>query len=366
MRILHTEWSTGYGGQERRVILECRGLKEKGHYIALACRAEAKIRDWAQKEGLDVFTIPFRNAFDIGSIFKLVKIIKENNIEIVNTHSGIDSWCSGIAAKLSRVPVLIRTRHLNLPLKRNIFNFIHYFPDMIITCGENMRINLIENCGFPPKKLISIPTGVEEKFFKIKRDMQNKVNYGIKESSPVIVNVGILRSVKGHEITLKAFKLVSEIIPEAILMLVGDGPSKQKLINEVKDLNLNKKVIFTGFLEDPSEIFSFADVNVISSWSEGLPQSLLQALAAGVPTVATAVGGIPEVLINNETGITVEPGDYKSISEAILKILKNYEWACDMTRKGREILIEKYSEDVMIGKLEDLYYELLEQKSKVF
>lgn len=227
-----------------------------------------------------------------------------------------------------------------------------------------MRKNLIENCGFPPKKLISIPTGVERKFFNIKRDRKNKVNYGINERSPVIVNVGILRSVKGHEITLKAFKLVSEIIPEAILMIVGDGPSKQKLINEVKDLNLKSKVIFTGFLEDPSEIFSFADVNVISSWSEGLPQSLLQSMAAGVPTVATAVGGIPEVLINNETGITVEPGDYNSLSEAILKILKNYDWACDMTRKGKEILINKYSEDIMIDKLENLYYELLKQKSR--
>lgn len=113
MRILHTEWSTGYGGQERRVILECRGFKARGHYVALACRAEAKIRHWAEKEGIEVFVVPFRKALDIDSIFKLINIIKNNKIEIVNTHSGIDSWCGGLASKLSRVPVLVRTRHLN-------------------------------------------------------------------------------------------------------------------------------------------------------------------------------------------------------------------------------------------------------------
>lgn len=362
MRILHTEWSTGYGGQERRVILECRGFKARGHYVALACRAEAKIRQWAEKEGIEVFVVPFRKALDIDSIFKLIKIIKNNKIEIVNTHSGIDSWCGGLASKLSRVPVLVRTRHLNLPLKRNIFNFIHYFPDMVITCGENMRKNLIENCGFPPNKLISIPTGVEKKFFNIKRTPRNKTKYGLNENTPVIINVGILRREKGHEITLKAFKFVLEKIPEAVLMIVGDGPSKPRILNEVKSLNLEEKVIFTGFLEDPSEVFSFADVNVISSWSEGLPQSLLQALAAGVPTVATAVGGIPEVLINNETGINVQPGDYRALAEGIIKLLTDYKWASEITQKGREIVKEKYSEETMIDKLEKLYKELLSKK----
>ncbi|MEN2986537.1 MAG: glycosyltransferase [Thermodesulfovibrionaceae bacterium] len=346
-------------------MLECKGFKSRGHYVALACKPQAKIREWAEKEEIDIFYIPFRKALDFESIFKLVKIIKEKDIEIVNTHSGIDSWCGGLAAKLAGAPVLIRTRHLDLPLKRNIFNFIHYMPDMIITCGENIKKNL-ENCGFPSHKLISIPTGVEKKFFNIKRDKKIKLKYGLKENTPVITNVGVLRREKGHEITLKAYKVVLEKIPEAALMIVGDGPSKPRILDEVRRLNLEDKVIFTGFIENPAEVFSFADVNVISSWpiSEGLPQVLLQALAAGVPTVATKVGGIPEVLIDNKTGVTVNPGDYKGMAEAIIKVLNNYEWAKEITLKGRKIVEEKYSEEIMLDKLENLYKKLLESKNE--
>jgi len=364
MRILHTEWSEGYGGQERRVLLECRGFKERGHYVALACKPESKIREWAKRFGIEVFTLPFRKALDIESILKLANILKEKKIEIINTHSGIDSWVGGLSAKLARVPVLVRTRHLNLPLRRSIFNFVHYLPDMIITCGENMRKNLIENCGFPPDKLISIPTGVENKFFSIKRDNSLKKKYGLKEATPVIVNIGILRREKGHEITLRAFKLVLENIPEAVLMIVGDGPSRSRILKEVENMDLNDKVIFTGFLEEPSEILTFADIFVMSPWpiSEGLPQSLLQALAAGIPAVSTSVGGIPEVLINNVTGLLAPAGDYKAIADGIVKIFNNYEWALDMALQGKKIVEENYSERIMLDKLENLYKELLKRK----
>ncbi|GAQ94583.1 glycosyltransferase [Thermodesulfovibrio aggregans] len=364
MRILHTEWSEGYGGQERRILLECKGFKARGHYVAIACRPQARLYKWAKKEGIEVFEVPFHKALDFKSIFKLIKIIREKNIEIVNTHSGIDSWCGGLAAKLASVSVLVRTRHLSLPLKRNIFNFIHYMPDMIITCGENMRKNLIKNCGFPPDKLISIPTGVENKFFSIIRDKSLKNKYGLKEDTPVIVNIGILRREKGHEITLRAFKLVLEKIPEAMLLIVGDGPSKPRILKEVENLNLNNKVIFTGFIDDPSEVLAFADIFVMSPWpiSEGLPQSLLQAFAAGVPAVATCVGSIPEVLIDNKTGLLIKPGDYRAMADSIIKMLYNYKWALELALQGKKIVEEKYSEKVMISKLENLYKELLKRK----
>ncbi len=192
--------------------------------------------------------------------------------------------------------------------------------------------------------------------------MKNK--YGLKEDTPVIVNIGILRREKGHEITLRAFKLVLEKIPEAMLLIVGDGPSKPRILKEVENLNLNNKVIFTGFIDDPSEVLAFADIFVMSPWpiSEGLPQSLLQAFAAGVPAVATCVGSIPEVLIDNKTGLLIKPGDYRAMADSIIKMLYNYKWALELALQGKKIVEEKYSEKVMISKLENLYKELLKRK----
>ena len=147
MRILHTEWSDGMGGQEKRVLSESLGLARRGHYVALVCRDHSAIKTEAAMLGIDVHTLPLRKPYDIESIVRLAMLLTRGRFDIVNTHSGVDSWIGGIAARLAKVPVLARTRHLNIPLKRNPLNFIHYLPDVYITCGENMRTNLTRNCA---------------------------------------------------------------------------------------------------------------------------------------------------------------------------------------------------------------------------
>ncbi|HBH61862.1 MAG TPA: hypothetical protein DDX85_09020, partial [Nitrospiraceae bacterium] len=248
MRILHTEWSDGFGGQEKRVLAEAAGLSERGHYVALVCREHASIREEAVRAGLDVHTLPMRKLYDAASIIRLTRFLKDNRFDVVNTHSGVDSWIGGLAARFAKVPVLARTRHLNLPLKRNLLNFIHYLPDVYITCGENMKDHLVKRCGFPGHKVVSIPTGVGPEFFDVKRDRDAGRKYGLDTDSVVITNVGILRSIKGHEVTLKAVKTVAGAYPKARFLLVGDGPRKEILERLVQDLGISQQVIFTGFV----------------------------------------------------------------------------------------------------------------------
>ena len=363
MRVLHTEWSDDMGGQEKRVLAEAVGLIQRGHHVAIACRSHAKIRTEAERLGIKTYPLPFRRPYDIESIFRLTRIIRQERFDIVNTHSGIDSWIGGLSARLARVPVLVRTRHLNIPLKRTPLNFIHYLPDMYITCGENMRMNLIRNCGFPEDRVISIPTGVDRKFFEIKRNKDVAVKYGLSKNSPVITNVGILRSVKGHEVTFKAVKPVIKTVPEAKFLIVGDGPARERLENLVDELGIREYVIFTGFVKSIPEIYSFSDIAVLSSWSEGLPQSLIQAMAAGVPVVATTVGGVPEVVIHEETGILVEAGDSEGLAEGIIRLLKNPELCKRLTEKAKQYVMDKYTMEHMIEKIEALYLELLKRKT---
>lgn len=363
MRILHTEWSDGLGGQEKRVLAEAAGLTEKGHYIALACRNHARIKNEAIKLGIDIHIFPFRKSYDLSSIIKLTGLLKDKKFDIVNTHSGVDSWIGGIAAKLAKVPALVRTRHLNLPLRRNPLNFIHYLPDVYITCGENMRNNLVMNCGFPERKVISIPTGVGLNFLEVNRNREAKKKYGLDTGSKVITNVGILRSVKGHEVTLNAVKKVIEAVPQARFLIVGNGPRSEELKKLVNVLNISKYVKFTGFVQDIPEIYSFTDVAILSSWSEGLPQSLLQAMAAGVPVVATKVGGVPEVVIHRKTGLLVEPGDHEALGKGVVQLLNNHDYSLHLAEKAKENVIKKYSVNHMIKKTEELYMKLLNRKN---
>lgn len=362
IKILHTEWSDGFGGQEKRILSEVLGLRERGYYVALACRRNSEIKRQAEKYGIDTYLLPFRNIYDIVSIFRLIRIIKKERFDIVNTHSSVDSWVGGIASKLAKVPVLIRTRHLATPVKRDIFHFIHYLPDMYITCGERMRKNLIEKYGFPPEKVVSIPTGVSEDFFNVERNPDARLKYGLKKDASVITNVGILRKVKGHEVTLRAVKIVAESFPDVKFLIVGDGPYRKKLEEMVNTLGIKQYVVFTGFVQNIPEVYSFTDVAILSSWSEGLPQSILQAMASGVPVVATRVGGVPEVVQNEKTGILVEPGDYEGLAEGIIRILKNPELATVLVKNARELVQRDYSVEHMLDKIENLYKKLLKGK----
>ncbi len=355
MRIIHTEWSDGMGGQEKRVLAECKGLAERGHYVELACREHSRIKIEAERLGIRVHILPFRRLYDVASMISLYRIIKRGRFDVVNTHSGVDSWIGGIAAKLAGVPLLVRTRHLNIPLKRSILNFVHYLPDFYITCGENMRDNLIYNCGFPSEKVVSIPTGVGQRFFDVSRDKDNAAKHGLSSCCPIITNVGILRSVKGHEITFQSVKSVINTFPDAKFLIVGDGPARARLEDLVDSLGIRKSVVFAGFLNDIHEIYSFSDVVVLSSWSEGLPQSLLQAMAAGVPVVATRVGGVPEVIIPEKTGLLVEPGDHEGLAGSIIRILQDSDLKERMVNEAKELVQSGYTESIMLDKIESLY-----------
>jgi glycosyltransferase involved in cell wall biosynthesis len=362
MRILHTEWSDGLGGQEKRVLAELAGLAGRGHDLFLVCRAEARIRAEATALGIRVFPLPLKSPFDLPSILKLRTFLKKQGIEIVNTHSGVDSWIGAIAAKLAGVPVLVRTRHLNIPLRRSVLNFIHYLPDLYITCGENMRNTLVGQCGFPGKRVVSIPTGVSLEFFDVTRDMGAKKEFGLDPSSPVISNVGILRKVKGHETTFRAVPDVVREFPHARFLIIGDGPRRAELERMTADLDIQEYVRFTGFIKDIGRVYAFTDVAVLSSWSEGLPQSVLQALACAVPVVATRVGGVPEVVHDEKTGLLAEPGDHTGLARQIIRVLREPERAAEMALAGKELVRASHSVGHMLDTLEVLYTSLLSER----
>ena len=362
MRILHTEWSDDLGGQEKRVLAEAAGLRDRKHSVSLICRERAKIRGEAIKFGLEVHTLPMRKLYDIASMIKLSQFLKVNRFDIINTHSGVDSWIGGIASRIAGVPVLVRTRHLNIPLKRSLLNFIHYLPDMYITCGENMRETLIKQCHFPSEKVISIPTGVHAEFFHVKRNPEAKLRYGLDKDVIVITNVGIFRKVKGHEVMLKSVAKVINQLPKAKFLLVGDGPDKKDLEEMANEMGIGKHVLFPGFIDNIPEIYSFTDIAILSSWSEGLPQSLLQAMAAGVPVIATNVGGVPEVVVHEESGILIEAGDHAALAEGIIRIINHPDLAVRMAGRAKEIILQGHSMNSMLDSIESLYQRLLREK----
>ena len=143
IKVLHTEWSDGWGGQEIRIIDEMLAIREQGIEVFLACRDHGIIKQKALEHSIPVFILPFRGNADLKTIFSLIRIIKKHSIDIVNTHSGKDTWVGGLAAKMARKK-FIRTRHLSNPISTSPLNFINRLADYIITTGESVRSTMIK------------------------------------------------------------------------------------------------------------------------------------------------------------------------------------------------------------------------------
>ncbi|MQY52560.1 glycosyltransferase [Rhodocyclus gracilis] len=355
--VLHTEWSNGWGGQERRILAEMVGMNARGFRQILACRPECRLGLEAEAAGIVVHHVPFRGKFDFGSINRIVQLIRADNVSLVNTHSGIDSWVGGMAARWAGVR-LIRTRHLNLPLKRTPLNFVHYLPHSVVTCGEAMRLQLIA-AGFPANEVRSIPTGIDFEHFRptlSRRDARHHL--GLSDDDFAIVMVGIIRGVKRHELAIRAFQQFRQEHPEGHLILAGDGPMLDAMKELAHELGQGEHVLFLGHRQDVPDVLAAADCFLLTSRSEGVPQAVTQALGASIPVVATRVGGVPELVHDGETGLLVEPESTAQVSEALARIAEDRSLGQKLGINGRNHVLAHYSLDAMLDATEKLYGEL--------
>ncbi len=363
LRILHTEWSDGWGGQESRIVGEMAGMKERGHSVVLATRRQCKIAGEATKIGIPVIFLQMRGKVDLGSIIPLARYLRREAIQVVNTHSGVDSWIGAFAAKLAGTPVLVRTRHLNIPLKRNWLNFVHYLADQIVSCGETMRNHLVDGCGFPAKQITSIPTGIDFATFAPTRSRQEmRQSLGITPVDFVVLMVGIIRSVKRHVIALRAFQSLLDKHPAARLLLAGDGPMQKEMEQLARTLGIHERVRFLGHRDDVPDLMTAADVLLLTSRSEGVPQAVTQALGLGLPVVATAVGGVPELVMHEQTGLLIPPEDPQATTDALLRIAEDRQLAARLGVAGQKHAIANFSLTAMLDKTEALFYSQLAAK----
>ncbi|MEN2995320.1 MAG: glycosyltransferase family 4 protein [Thermodesulfovibrio sp.] len=355
--VLHTESSKGWGGQEIRILQEAIGMRERGYRVLIATEKDGNLYQRALKEGLEVFPINF-SKYNPLSFLRIKSLIEKERVDIVNTHSSKDSWIATIAAKMAfNKPKIIRTRHLSTPISKSYLSKIIYdiIPDLIITTGEAIRENMIKIHKFNPKKIVSIPTGVDLNKFN-----PDSVKPMIDKDRILIGSIGILRSWKGHEYLLKAIPLVIKKIKKVHFYIVGDGPQFNNLKKLIEELKIENYVSMLGYVEDTAAILKSLDILIHPSTSnEGVPQVVLQALSMRVPVIACNVGSIGEIIKDKKTGILIEPKNSYAIYEAILEILKDNELKSKIIENGFKLVEEHYSFNKMLNKIENLYIGLL-------
>lgn len=365
--ILHTEWSRGWGGQELRIIQESAEFIKRGYRMAIACQPETPIYQKAQAQGIPVFALRMRMAGDPLAIFKGWQILRKQRVDLVHTHSSVDSWCLSFSAKLLSLPV-VRSRHLSTPISTSFFSYFLYMKlaDRVITSGETIRKRMIEVNRFDPRRIVSIPAGVDEQRFSPETDGGNiRKNFHIDPNDFLLGIVAILRSWKGHFYLLEALKALKEKIPHIKLLIVGSGPQEKSIQAYIDQQGLKERVILTGYREDVPQILKSLDLFVLPSYAnEATSQVIPQAMAMGIPVLSTFAGGIEEVVTNGQTGMLVPPRDARALSEAIYWSYQNRPVVQEMAQRAREFILNGFTFNHQIEKTEKVYRELLEGKGR--
>lgn len=364
--ILHTEWSNGWGGQEIRIFHDIKVLMDMGHRVTLMAVPDGQMAERCREAGMRVIKQPMRHNMDLFTVIKMAGILKKEKFDVVNTHSSVDSWLASPAAKLAGTPVLVRTRHLSVPVNYHFFNMVWKWPDAFVTTAEMIRERMVNVNGMDGDRIVSIPTGIDLTVFNPEVDPGNlRSELGLKPEHKVLTMVAVLRSWKRHDIFLEAAALLVKERPEVMVLVVGEGPVRTKVEDKIKELGIEDRVIMTGHRTDVPRFLAISDLCALTSESsEGVPQSVLQYQAMGKPVVAASSGGIPEVVEDGVTGLLCPPNDVKAVAGAMARILDDENLASSLGRNGLKQVRSEHSIQVMAEKTLNLYERLYNEKKR--
>jgi len=361
IKVLHTEWSDGWGGQEIRIINEMIAVREQGVEVYLACTDHAQIKQKALDNGIQVFTLPFRGNADFKTLFGIKKIIQENQIDIVNTHSGKDTWVGGLAAKLAGVK-FIRTRHLSNPIKSSKLNFINELADYIFTTGESVRSDMINNNRIQPEKIQSIPTGIDADVYDASKFDRQACRdlFEFKDGQIAIGIIAVLRLFKRHDRFLTMARHIIDNHPNKNICFVmaGDGPQRENLSNMINDFGLQNYVSMLGHVSNVPELLQALDVFVLTSDSgEGVPQSVMQALLMQTAVVSTSAGSTKDLYDNNNF-ILVDKDSQQALDSACDSLVSDPMLGTEYAKHARQYVLDHFSKVRMTEKIVKIYSEL--------
>ena len=358
-RILHIDSQKYWrGGQQQVLYLAC-GLKEKGHCCFLSCPPDSPLRKKGEEKGLELFPVKMRGEWDIIAIRKLSKFIKEKNIQIIHLHSARAHTLGWLATRLMSGIKKVVSRRTEFHIKKNLLSITKYRKiDRIIAISKQVRKILIED-KIPEEKIKVIYSGINYKNFEGLNGKYLYKELRLNHRRKLVGTVGSLTPDKGHKYFLNACAEVKKNFPSIQFLIIGEGKLKKSLIHLSRKLNLEDSVIFTGFRNDVPQLLSLLDVFVLPSQTEGLGTSFLEAMASGLPIVATKTGGIPEVVKEGINGILVPLNSVSSLANGILRLLKDEKLAKEYGKAGERIVKETFDIDHTINQTERVYAELI-------
>ena len=362
MKTLHVEMGRHRLGGTMQVFYLLRGLGQRSVDAALVCPEGSPLQRLAEAEGIEVFAVPYRGDLDLSFVFRLWRIVRRHRPDITHIHSrrGADTLGLLGAWLASRGRVIV-SRRVDNPLPRNLVTRLRYaiLPDHVVAVSKGIRRVLLD-AGVPAAQVSQVYSAVEASSYQsaLTREAA-RARLGLDAQAGVIVVIAQLIPRKGHRFLLEAVPELLARHPGLQVLFVGDGELRGVLAADVAARGLGGVVHLLGYREDVADILRAADLLVHPATMEGFANVAMQAMAAGIPVVSSAVGGMPESVRDGENGFLVPPADPVALAAAIGRLLGDPVLRQRLGARGRAIVETELTVDAMVQGNLAVYERLL-------
>jgi glycosyltransferase involved in cell wall biosynthesis len=369
-KLLHIQKAEAVAGCENHLLTLLPGLRDRGYNVTMLALTPPHLQDnpfvqQMRSWGIPTLTLPIQGKVDWQILPRLVRLMRQGKYSLVHTHLIHADFYGAVAARLAGVPIICSTRHnddtfRHHPVLRRLLKWNARCFDAII-CISNHVQQFTETVESAPRdRLLMIPYGLS--VVKKQSQVDWRARMGWDEQTPVLGNVARLTAQKGQHTLLKAMPQVLKSFPKAQLVMVGDGELRQPLQQLADQLNIAPQVHFLGYQANAMALMSQFDVLVHPSRWEGFGLVLLEAMAAKRPIVATNVSAIPEIVLQDETGLLVPPENPTSLAQAICQVLDDRSFAQKLGLAGYQRLQHHFTVEAMSDRTCQLYNALLNNR----
>jgi L-malate glycosyltransferase len=344
--VLHVDTAATWRGGQNQVLLTALGMAARGTSAPIACRAGGELAARARAAGAAVAPLPFRGDLWPPAIVALARLLRRERPAALVVHDPHGVSAGLVAARLAgRVPT-IAVRRVDFPLRGPFSRAKYASCDRVIVVSRAIS-TVVENGGVRPERLRLVYEGVPDRA-PVPGGREALEALGVPPGALVVGNVAALTGHKDHATLVEAMALLRPRFPEARLVIAGEGELRPALENLVRERGASDRVVFAGFRDDLDRLLPAFSVFCLSSRLEGLGTSLLDAMAFGLPVVATAAGGIPEAVEDGATGRIVPPRDPAALAQALADVLGDEARRRAYGSAGRRRYLERFTVDHMV------------------
>lgn len=361
LRVLHLSTEGSWRGGEQQIANLIQSLEALGVENFLLARSNSPMETFARERGWRVNAVPFRGSFNLRAARALARYARQQKVQLVHCHTAKGHSLAVLANVLGMHLPLVVHRRVDFPVRKNLLTQWKYNHPSVrrIVCVSDFIAALVRPSVRSPERVITIHSAINpERFSAPPATDLLRSEFGFRPETPVVVNTSALADHKDYPTFLRTAAKLSRVRPDCRFVIFGHGPLEDELRAMQKALGLQQVVHFAGFRRNVQHYLPFASVFLMTSKTEGLGTSILDAFAARVPVVATRAGGIPEMVVNGETGLAAPVGDDAALASAVQRLLQEPPLQKNLTTNAFHRLEQRFTLLPMARKTYSLYQEV--------